>query len=56
MKTKLTIALCGAAAVLIYAACTSEASDAADTKTTEPAAANYGGYESQVNWGNMRLQ
>jgi len=52
MKTKLTIALCGAAAVLIYAACTSEASD---EKIKEPNAvtpvANYGGFESQVKWG-----
>ena len=52
MKTKLTIALCGAAAVLIYAACTSEASDEKIKELTAVTpAANYGGFESQVKWG-----
>lgn len=55
MKTKLTIALCAAGAVLIYAACTSEASESSDPKSAESTVitpdANYGGFVSQVKWG-----
>lgn len=55
MKSKITISLCVAAAAFLYAACTEKTPEASESKSTEAVAAspavNFGGFESQVKWG-----
>ena len=51
MKSKLTIALSVAADIAIFAACNESSESKTPEAETVAATTNYGGYESQVKWG-----